>query len=418
MGAIANSFPSTQCIERVDFRAVSDAALMSLDMIAERYLPRGYRRGREWIALNPTRADATPGSFSLNLDKGVWADFAVDQKGADAIDLVAYLTGQSKLDAARELASILNVAPAQGSTALTGNVRSSAPRKASSVAASPTDARTAPTTFPDRTTPDQDGKPRFVVAGNEGPRIRNDEKRRHIYCQGGVPVRIKIMRNDGDAFNVFRVRSADGVTGWQYRKPDGFEAVPYFVGSNPFDADPEQPIYWPEGEKDADTLAKLGLLAFTFGGCGDGLPAGCEQYLAGRQVVILADNDDEGRKHAEKKAALALPVASSVRVVHFEELPNKGDVSDWINAGHTRDGLTARVEASSLQEPVVANETESATGTVLPFGYKFGDRGLMWTNPDDDDKPPMVIAGHFDLLAETRDSEGGKLGLIVALEGP
>lgn len=37
------------------------------------------------------------------------------------------------------------------------------------------------------------------MAGDEGPRIRDDEKRRHVYRVGGVPVRIKIMRKDGKA---------------------------------------------------------------------------------------------------------------------------------------------------------------------------------------------------------------------------
>ena len=43
-----------------------------------------------------------------------------------------------------------------------------------------------------------------MLAGDEGPRIRDDEKRRHVYCIRGVPVRIKIMRTDGNALNVYR----------------------------------------------------------------------------------------------------------------------------------------------------------------------------------------------------------------------
>lgn len=185
-----------------------------------------------------------------------------------------------------------------------------------------------------------------------------------------------------------------------------FVAVPYFTGSNPFDADPEQMIYWPEGEKDADTLARIGLPAFTFGGCGDGLPDGCEKYLANRHVVILADNDDEGRKHADKKAALTAPVALSVRVVHFKDLPNKGDVSDWIDAGHTADDLRAFVDAA----PVV----EATYEPKMPHGYKFTDAGLLWLNPGEDEKPPMLIAGPFSILAQTRDGDGGSWGLLLS----
>jgi hypothetical protein len=272
-------------------------------------------------------------------------------------------------------------------------------------APSPIDLATAPATFPARTRPDKDGKPRFVIAGDDGPSIRDGEKRRHVYCVGGVPVRIKIMRKDDNAMNVYRVTDTDGTTGWQYRKPESFAAAPYFTGRNPFDADPAQSLYWPEGEKDVDTVVKAGLLAFTFGGAGDGLPAGCEKYVADRHVVIFADNDDAGREHADKKAALVAPVAASVRVVHFNDLPNKGDVSDWIDAGHTADDLRARVDAA----PVV----EATYEPKMPHGYRFTEKGLLWLNPDDDDKPPTLIAGPFKILAETRDGDGGSWGLLL-----
>lgn len=408
MGAINQAFERG---ERIDFAAVSAAALSALPGLVQGWLPDGKKEGPEWVARNPTRGDVHAGSFKINLTTGVWSDFATGESGGDAIDLLAYLRRMSKLDAARELAQRLGVGGGAmpgsgpgnpGGAATSGRDEAEAPPKP---APSPVDLNTAPTSFPARTPPDGDGKPRFVVAGDDGPTIRDDEKRRHVYRVGGVPIRIKITRRDGNAMNVYRVTDADGTTGWQYRKPEAFVAVPYFIGSNPFDANPEQPIYWPEGEKDADTVAKIGLQAFTFGGCGDGLPEGCEKYLVDRHVVILADNDDEGRKHAAKKASLVAPVALSVRVVHFKDLPNKGDVSDWIEAGHTADDLRALVDAA----PVV----EATYEPKMPHGYKFTDAGLLWLNPDDDEKPPMLIAGPFSILAQTRDSDGGSWGLLL-----
>ncbi|MGY4355382.1 putative DNA primase/helicase [Bradyrhizobium sp. i1.3.1] len=434
MGAINNAFAEHAATrpQRVDFSAVSSAALGALDFIVPKLLPGGYRSAGEWVARNPTRADGRPGSFKVNMKTGVWSDFATGDKGGDAIDLVAYLKGKSKLDAAGDLQSLLNVKPAEGSSTLTGNMRS-APNKTDKVAAEPCDARTAPPSFPPRTQPDQDGKPRFVVAGDEGPRIRDDEKRRHSYCRGGVPVRLKILRKDGNAFNVFRVADTDGRTGWQYRKPDGFENVPYFSGPDPFSGD--GPLLWPEGEKDVDTLARASFSAFTFGGTGDGLPAGCAEYVRGRDLVILADNDDAGRKHAEAKAALAQGVAASVRVLHFPDTPKGGDVSDWLATGKTSADLSPLIEAASYwksEEPTqeerpsdgawfgTSAETneEHIAGRAeqkkqLPLGYSFSDRGLMHQNPDDLDKPAILIAGHFDIVAETRDGDGSNWGVLL-----
>ena len=106
MGVINQAF---ERIERVDFLAVSKAALAAMHGLVQVWLPHGKRRGDEWVATNPTRDDKTSGSFSVNLKTGVWSDFATGDAGGDAIDLLAYLKRMSKLDAARELGHLLGV---------------------------------------------------------------------------------------------------------------------------------------------------------------------------------------------------------------------------------------------------------------------------------------------------------------------
>ena len=41
----------------IDFQGVARAALPHLPALAARWLPDGRRRGREWLAKNPTRPD-------------------------------------------------------------------------------------------------------------------------------------------------------------------------------------------------------------------------------------------------------------------------------------------------------------------------------------------------------------------------
>jgi hypothetical protein len=67
----------------VDFKAVGSAALGALDVMVPRILLGGYRKGRERIVPNPTRNNATPGSFSINLQTGIWAEFATGATGSD-----------------------------------------------------------------------------------------------------------------------------------------------------------------------------------------------------------------------------------------------------------------------------------------------------------------------------------------------
>jgi hypothetical protein len=95
---------------RIDFGAVSAAALGCSELIVRRWLPAGKREGREWVALNPKRADRRFGSFKVNLTTGKWADFATgDPGGRDLISLAAYLFSISQSEAARRLAEMLGL---------------------------------------------------------------------------------------------------------------------------------------------------------------------------------------------------------------------------------------------------------------------------------------------------------------------
>src|SRR5262249_14531114 len=146
--------------------------------------------------------------------------------------------------------------------------------------------------------------PKVYRWGPEGPSIGRNEVRRHPYPKRGEPKsKIKIKRGDGGWTTCYRVLENSRPVGWQYRKPSGFRATPYFGEVR----DPKQ-IFWTEGEKDADTLDGLKLPVFTFGGVGDGLPDGVDHHLkllTGRLLVIPIDNDAPGRAHAQKKAEIA-----------------------------------------------------------------------------------------------------------------
>ena len=94
--------------EHVDFAAVKAASLRSLNFIIPSLLLGGKRVGDEWVARNPTRNDAKPGSFSVNMKTGVWSDFATGESGGDMIDLYVYLKGGSNIQAKDALADFPN----------------------------------------------------------------------------------------------------------------------------------------------------------------------------------------------------------------------------------------------------------------------------------------------------------------------
>lgn len=100
----------TNRCNRVDFAAIAAAALHHAERLVAAWLPDGERRGDEWAACNPTRADHRRGSFSVNVRTGAWADFATGDRGGDLISLCAYLRhAGAQAAAARELAAELGM---------------------------------------------------------------------------------------------------------------------------------------------------------------------------------------------------------------------------------------------------------------------------------------------------------------------
>ncbi len=150
----------------------------------------------------------------------------------------------------------------------------------------------------------------------------------------------------------FRQRHPDGNGGWIW-KMQGVERVLYRLAAVLEAVKAGQVIYICEGEKDVDALTRLGLCSTTnAGGAGKWLPQYTEA-LTGAKVIIIADRDDPGRKHAALVAASLQGKALSVKVL---ELPDRDghtikDAHDWLAAGGTLAELQAIVEATPEWKP-------------------------------------------------------------------
>lgn len=92
----------------IDFKRLADAALSAADNLLSEWLPGGRYDRSEYVALNPTRADKSLGSFRINTHSGVWADFATGDQGSDLIALYAYIYGVGQAEAARKIDERLN----------------------------------------------------------------------------------------------------------------------------------------------------------------------------------------------------------------------------------------------------------------------------------------------------------------------
>lgn len=166
----------------------------------------------------------------------------------------------------------------------------------------------------------------------------------------------------------FRQRRPDGNGGWDW-KVRGIRQVPYRLPellAAPRDAN----VFVVEGEKDADRLAALGLVATcNAGGAGKWRKAHAE-HLAGRRVIVLPDNDDAGIDHAQRVAMTLRGIAADVRIIELPGQPKKGDVSDWLDAGGTVEGLVQLVTDAPADAPADEDDDErkrSQTDLLVAF---------------------------------------------------
>ncbi|MDZ4860564.1 MAG: AAA family ATPase [Candidatus Hydrogenedentes bacterium] len=148
----------------------------------------------------------------------------------------------------------------------------------------------------------------------------------------------------------FRQRRPDGNGGWEWNL-NGVERVIFRWSAVNKAIQNGHRIFLVEGEKDVLSLESLGLIATcNSGGAGKWTDA-LSESLRGADVVILPDNDEPGKKHAEFVAESLRGIAQSVRVVSLVNVPPKGDVTDWLRGGGTREALLEIAETSRLWHP-------------------------------------------------------------------
>jgi hypothetical protein len=134
----------------------------------------------------------------------------------------------------------------------------------------------------------------------------------------------------------FRQRQPDGHGGY-VDNIKGVDRLPYRLPE--LLEEPDEVVFVTEGEMDADRLAAAGLIATTNSGGANKLGDNLASYIAGGDMVLLPDNDEPGRKHMQQVAHLLRGEARSIKIIELPDLPRKGDVSDWLDAGHTCDEL-------------------------------------------------------------------------------
>lgn len=177
----------------------------------------------------------------------------------------------------------------------------------------------------------------------------------------GVVLFQKVRLVDDDGKKTFRQRKPDGNGGWVYTLGD----VPKVLYNLPRVLEAKrngEPIWVVEGEKDANTLIDLGLVATTMpGGAGKWLDIHTEALAGAPIVEIVADHDDIGIKHAINVRDQLNEAGCDAQVWISPEFK---DVTDHLNAGRSIEDLepldtdttTAQDLSQSSKEVIITEE--------------------------------------------------------------
>jgi hypothetical protein len=173
-------------------------------------------------------------------------------------------------------------------------------------------------------------------------------------------------------FVVCRFKTAEGKTfrqghptddgGWAWNL-EGVEPLLYRWDEVAafLDAGSPGPLYIVEGEKDADRLrawlhehGRAGVVTTNPMGAGAWRPEYTDALRGARLVIVIADNDEPGRKHAHAIAAELRPHVDELVLLRPALDQAKADLSDHLDAGLTLDELVP------LEEPGEADVARPA----------------------------------------------------------
>jgi hypothetical protein len=135
-------------------------------------------------------------------------------------------------------------------------------------------------------------------------------------------------------------------------------------------------VYITEGEKAADALGSLGVVATTSHAGAGGWNDELNQYFKDANVVIVPDNDLVGWHYASKVTEALIPFAKSVRVLDLNLSNPKEDAYEWVNRYDGSRTLLAQIAKAC---PVVESITEVHTPQRLLESPE---------TPQDSEEPP------------------------------
>lgn len=187
-----------------------------------------------------------------------------------------------------------------------------------------------------------------------------------------IYLRLRMVNPDGDKW--IRPLSRNSAGDWtELKEPTFTDGKPLYnlhlIANNP-----DKTVFLVEGEKCADALVKLGLIATTSGGATSAKDANW-QILAGRDVIIWPDNDQAGFQYAIDATAKLTSLNAIIKQIDADQLnlTVKGDCVNWLqqfNIKYEHNATKADIEAlpfkANLHNQAINDFLTVSDANVLP----------------------------------------------------
>lgn len=445
----------------LDFTQLNEDALMHLPEILEDHLGLVIKTvGKRIQMLNPLRPDDDFGSFSIDCETGVWADFAGgdEDKGGDVTSLVAYIKKtKTQGQAGRLLRGYLDQVEPEAM-----NRHDVAQPSVHSIQQSERPAiRPAPTFIEqkDEVASNETG-PVNVSVLNQG----EDLPRPWVYMPGfGKPKNtywyrdpsgkpISVVHRFENAFGKKSfcpstlIRNSGGTLEWINKAP----SIPRpLYNLDLLTAKPAAQVVICEGEKAADAAVNLlpdSVATTTMNGAQSPQKSDFSA-LANRQVVIWPDHDAPGEAYADQVVRLIEEMAPGATVTilnpvvyspDFDDAgkpilltgfePTKGwDAADAFKAGWTpahMQLLLAKPDAVrhlGLGTPMPASGDQAtapvpppARASGIPSDYAVNDTGVYYLKPDQEGGVTRIhLSSRIDVVALARSADSSSWGTQI-----
>lgn len=402
----------------IDYPKLNQQALPYIDQILDALGLDTKQDGKQLQFINPKRNDRDFGAASINVETGVWKDFADDDEvsGGDVTSFVAWLKNIKQHEAAQLLDQFLvKLEP-------TTSPIPAAPKRKSDdhlvqVVPVPSDAPVAP----------------FKSQKFGSPSMIWD------YTDQAGAVLVKMYRfNLSEGKKTFQPYTLwrNTITSRLQWRNKGLEGARPLYHLQQLIQKPNAPVLIVEGEKAADAAQQLfpnHVVVTTMNGAlapqkTDLLP------LVGRDISIWPDHDEVGQKYADKLIELIRkhdsgavikimqPLSSTpshdqdknpILVPGFE--PEKGfDAADALAMGYTAEHIKL------LPEEIFVVDAPQLDNSYTIGDFTVSDMfGVMVTKRDKDgDEYEMPVSSRIDVIAETCNQHGQGFGLLLVIRTP